>query len=127
MTGMRRVWSLALAIATLVGLSSAALVYFGMRAMGKPLTLGTAVLAGLPDWYFWAALTPLVFWLGQRFPLERERWIRVAGCFHGTLIIFFRDRARPPSIPAWASPSGCVLPAILPCRLQTAPLSLWRY
>lgn len=75
---MRRVWTFALAIATVVGLSSAALVYFGMRAMGKPLTLGTAVLAGLPDWYFWAALTPLVFWLGQRFPLERERWLRVA-------------------------------------------------
>jgi two-component system, LytTR family, sensor kinase len=75
---MRRVWSLALAIATVLGLSSVAFVYFGMKAAGKPLSFGTAVLAGLPDWYFWAALTPLVFWLGQRFPLEQGRWVRAA-------------------------------------------------
>ena len=75
---MRRLWWLALAIATVLGLLSVAFVYFGMRLVGKPLTFGTAVLAGLPDWYFWAALTPLVFWLGQRIPLERGRWVRAA-------------------------------------------------
>ena len=73
-----RVWSLAAAIATLLGVSSVAFVYFGMKAAGKPLTFTTALLAGLPDWYFWAALTPFVFWLGERIPFERERWLRSA-------------------------------------------------
>jgi sensor histidine kinase YesM len=67
------VWLLAVGVATVLGLSSVAFVYFGMEAAGKPLPLRTAVLAGLPDWYFWAALTPPVFWLGSRFPFERAK------------------------------------------------------
>ena len=73
-----RVWLLAAAIATPLGLSSVAFVYFGMKMGGKPLPFTTALLAGLPDWYFWAALTPLVFWLGERIPFERRRWARAA-------------------------------------------------
>ena len=44
-----RVRRLAFAIATLLGLSSVAFVYFGMIAGGRPLTLRTAILAGLPN------------------------------------------------------------------------------
>ena len=74
MTAMRRVWSLAFAVTTPVAFSSVAFVYFGMRAAGKPLTFGSVLVSTLPDWYLWAMLTPLVFWLGRRFPLERDRW-----------------------------------------------------
>ena len=73
---MWRVWRLAGAIASVLGVASVAFVYFGMKAMGKPLSFTTALLAGLPDWYFWAALTPLVFWLGLRVPLDRAQWVR---------------------------------------------------
>ena len=59
--GWRRLWALAFAIATVAGWSSVLFVYFGMLANDKPLPFRTAVLAGLPDWYFWAALTPPVF------------------------------------------------------------------
>ena len=75
---MWRIWRLAVGVATVLGLSSVAFVYFGMKAAGKPLTFTTAVLAGMPDWYFWAALTPLVFWLGVRVPIERTRWLRAS-------------------------------------------------
>jgi len=78
MSAMWRVWRLAAAIATVLGVASVAFVYFGMKAMGKPLSFTTALLAGLPDWFFWAALTPLVFWLGLRVPLERAHWPRAA-------------------------------------------------
>ena len=74
MTAMRRVWALAFAVATALGFSSVAFVYFGMRAAGKPLTFGSVLVANLPDWYLWAILTPLIFWLGRRFPLGRDRW-----------------------------------------------------
>ena len=78
---MSRVWRLAGVLATVLGVASSAFVYFGMKAMGKPLSFTTAILAGLPDWYFWAALTPLVFWLGLRAPIERSTWAR-AGLVH---------------------------------------------
>jgi two-component system LytT family sensor kinase len=68
----------ALAVATVLGWSSVAFVYFGMNAFGRTYPLGRAVLAGLVDWYFWAAVTPLVFWLGQRFRLERSPWVGAA-------------------------------------------------
>src|SRR5687767_2824350 len=71
-----RLRRLAFAIATVLGFSSVAFVYFGMIASGRPLTLRTAILAGLPNWYFWACLTPPVFWLGLRFRFERRAWPR---------------------------------------------------
>jgi hypothetical protein len=64
----------ALAVATPLGWSSVAFVYFGMLAVGRPLTFEHALLAGLQDWYPWAILSPLIFWLGRRFRLERDGW-----------------------------------------------------
>ena len=69
----------ALAVATVLGWSSVAFVYFGMNAFGRSYPFGRAVLAGLMDWYFWAAVTPLVFWLGQRVRLERSPWVGAVG------------------------------------------------
>jgi two-component system, LytTR family, sensor kinase len=64
----------ALAVATPLGWSSVAFVYFGMLAVGRPLTFEHALLAGLQDWYPWALLSPLIFWLGQRFRLGGKGW-----------------------------------------------------
>ncbi len=68
----------ALAVATPLGWSSVAFVYFGMLAVGRPLTIPQALLAGLQDWYVWALLAPGVFLLGRRFRLERDGWVRAA-------------------------------------------------
>lgn len=73
-----RIWLYASAVATLLGWSSVALVYFAMLAAGRPLTFEHALVAGLTEWYVWAALTPLVFWLGQHFRLEQRRWVGAA-------------------------------------------------
>jgi hypothetical protein len=64
----------ALAVATPLGWSSVAFVYFGMLAVGRPLSFEHALLAGLQDWYPWAMLSPLIFWLGRRFRLEGSGW-----------------------------------------------------
>ena len=74
----RRLWSRAFAVTTPVAFSSVAFVYFGMRAAGKPLTFSSVLVSTLPDWYLWAFLTPLVFWLGTRFPLGCDRWLHNA-------------------------------------------------
>ncbi len=75
------IWLLAFALATPLAWSSVAFVYFGMLAAGRPLTFAHSMVAGLPEWYVWAGLTPLVFSLGQRVRLERHQWVP-AGLFH---------------------------------------------
>jgi two-component system, LytTR family, sensor kinase len=65
-------------VVTPLAWSTVAFVFIGMNAAGRSLSFERAMLAGLPDWYFWAAFTPVVFWLGQRYRLERGRWARAA-------------------------------------------------
>ena len=82
------IWLLAFALATPLAWSSVAFVYFGMLAAGRPLTFAHSMVAGLPEWYVWAGLTPVVFSLGQHVRLERQQWV-AAGLFHlvaGTLV-----------------------------------------
>ncbi len=86
--GWLAIWLLAFALATPLAWSSVAFVYFGMLAAGRPLTFAHSLVAGLPEWYVWAGLTPLVFSLGQRIRLERQQWV-AAGLFHlvaGTVV-----------------------------------------
>ena len=50
-----------------------------------PPTLGQMLIWELPYWLIWAALSPLVFRLARRFPLERGQWfgnllIHITGC-----------------------------------------------
>jgi signal transduction histidine kinase len=71
----RTVLAWAFGIATLLGWSTVAFVYFGMNAFGRTLSFPRALIAGLPDWYLWAAATPGIFWIGQRFTLGRSRWL----------------------------------------------------
>ena len=78
----------ALGIATLLGWSTVAFVYVGMNAFGRTLSFPRALIAGLPDWYLWAAATPGVFRLAQRITLSRSHWGRLA--FHaafGTVVV----------------------------------------
>jgi len=72
------VWGLAFGLATFLGWSTVALMHFGMIALGRPLPLRVALMANLPDWYFWAALSPAVFWLAWRLPIERTHWVRAS-------------------------------------------------
>jgi signal transduction histidine kinase len=41
------------------------------RMAGRPIALWRAFLSEAPQWYGWAALTPLIVVLGERFPLRR--------------------------------------------------------
>lgn len=42
----------------------------------EPMTVWEAMVANLILFYTWAALTPLVLWLGRRFPIERKKIFR---------------------------------------------------
>jgi len=82
-TGARwfKVLLYAFAVATPLGWSTVAFVYLGMNAWGRSISFERALLAGLPDWYLWAAATPIVFWLGERFRIERAVWFS-SGVIH---------------------------------------------
>lgn len=54
-------------------------------------TLSEMLIWELPYWFLWAALSPLVFWLTKRFPVERGRLlnnllIHIGGCLSLTVI-----------------------------------------
>src|SRR5436190_10022088 len=74
-------WSAVLAIASLLGLFFAAQMHYSSAAFGRPVSWGQALYWALGDWYEWAILSPLIFWLSRRFSFERSRW-RSSLAFH---------------------------------------------
>ncbi|HSJ08948.1 MAG TPA: histidine kinase [Longimicrobiales bacterium] len=59
---------------TLLGLAEAAKAYVSARLNGQPMGVGFALLGNMPWWWGWAALTPVIVWLGRRFRLDdRDR------------------------------------------------------
>lgn len=72
-TSQGRLWLFGISIATVFGGLSVLLLKVGLGLVGRSLTW-TQALAGLPDWYVWALLVPLVVTLARAFPLDHERW-----------------------------------------------------
>src|SRR5216684_6026424 len=73
---------------TLIGLFFSTHSYLlTARFLDPNVNFAYAFIDTMPEWYVWAALTPLIFRLACRFPLERATWrralpIHVAlGCF----------------------------------------------
>lgn len=66
---------------TICALFSVVMGYAEFKLVGRPMRWGFVLLTRVPDWYFWAAVTPFIFWLGRRYPLEREKRI------HNLLVI----------------------------------------
>src|SRR5262249_2587384 len=72
---------------TLVGLSFTLNYYLFadhyVAIFKEPPTLPQMLVWELPYWFIWAALSPLVFWVSRRFPLERGQRI-----LHGLMHVF---------------------------------------
>ncbi|HYU36892.1 MAG TPA: histidine kinase [Gemmatimonadales bacterium] len=68
-------WGLIFAVWTGYGLLGAAQEHLSYAmSRGTPLPWGTALLMQMPLAYTWALATPVILWLGRRFPFERGRW-----------------------------------------------------
>lgn len=59
-------WSILAAFSIVMGYAE-----FKVARQSVPWTFLLATR--LSDWYFWAVMTPIIFWLGRRFPLVREK------------------------------------------------------
>jgi two-component system, LytTR family, sensor kinase len=60
---------------TLIGLLYAGQYYFGFSDGEDDISWWRLVAWQLSTGYVWVALTPLILWLGKRFPIERSSWI----------------------------------------------------
>lgn len=73
-----RPWALILAIWTAFGLLLSTQQGIGYALRGNPLPWGTLLLLWMPVAYAWALVTPVILWLGRRFPFKRNSWVRSA-------------------------------------------------
>lgn len=64
-----------LGIATVFGVLAAIQGNYLAARMGREVSLWQSLKAWLPDYYLWAAFSPLIVALGRRWPLLRERWL----------------------------------------------------
>ena len=62
-------------VATALGFFSAfAAFYFESTFTDTPTSFGLLLVVNLGYWYSWAALTPGILWLTQKFPFDRAAW-----------------------------------------------------
>jgi len=126
------VWTWSFVLATLVGWTMVAVMHFGMMAIGRPLPLSVPVIAHLPDWYLWAAASPLVFWMAWRVPISRGRWLG-PGLTHfaaGTVVtaaILAVETAfnRAIGTPAFAGPLWDIYPRVVLRNLPSFTMTYW--
>src|SRR5262245_36949277 len=65
-----------LMIATFLGLFFAAQMYFSAASFGHKISWGQALYWSFGDWYEWALLSPVIFWLCRRLRFGRTLWLR---------------------------------------------------
>lgn len=103
-------WGLIFGVWTVYGLLNSGQAYVGAHLAGRTaMTFWTAMLLQLPQAYMWALATPLILWLGRRFPFERGRWpgsaaVHILICLSFVFLLdlgfaFHTSNVRPPETP----------------------------
>jgi two-component system LytT family sensor kinase len=63
-------------IATFLGLFFTVQIYLTAASRAEDVSWAQALYWSFGDWYEWALLSPVIFWLCRRFPFERAAWGR---------------------------------------------------
>src|SRR5215471_7752013 len=66
-------------LATLAGLFFSAQIYYSTTSLAHPVSWLQALYWSFGDWYEWALLSPLIFWICGHFPINRQRWPKNLG------------------------------------------------
>jgi signal transduction histidine kinase len=64
--------------ATLLALFFGAQIYFSSATIHRDVSWGQALYWSFTDWYEFALLAPITFWVCQKFRLERRSWLKSA-------------------------------------------------
>ena len=86
-------WGLILGVWTAYGMLNSAQMNLSSSMRGAAIPYPKALLLQMPQAYLWALATPVIIWLGRRFPLVREKW-RANVALHVTVClawVFFID------------------------------------
>jgi len=70
-------WAIIIGFWTFFGLLNASQLYLGVWMEGMQLSFWRVFATDLIGWWAWIPATPVVLWLGRRFPIERGTWWRV--------------------------------------------------
>ncbi len=76
MAGSFRVWALVWGAWTLLALLFGVSNSLTYLSTGRPANWWITLGRSFSEWWLWALLTPVVAWLGRRFPLRRQTWPR---------------------------------------------------
>jgi len=63
-------------LATVLGFFFAAQIFFSAASIHREVSWGQALYWSFGDWYEWALLVPIIFWICRRFTFERRSWPR---------------------------------------------------
>lgn len=69
-------WALIFGAWTLLGLFICSQEFVLRARLRRPIQIGELLAVGFGLCYLWALATPLIFWLIDRFKIERENWLR---------------------------------------------------
>ena len=69
-------WLIIVSFWTFFGLLNATQLYLGLRMEGLILPLWRVIALDLFVWWPWIPATPIVLWMGRRFPIVRGTWWR---------------------------------------------------
>jgi len=76
MRGRRRIqWLFVPAICGLLGFLFALRQYLLMLQQNNSIPWSQAFFDQLPYWLLWAAVSPVILWLADRIPIQRQRWL----------------------------------------------------
>src|SRR5215831_3337891 len=73
-SGRWRVALIVFLVATLAGFFFTAQVYYSTASLAHRVSWLQALYWGFGDWYEWALLSPLIFFLCRRLPFDRRSW-----------------------------------------------------
>src|SRR6266516_2700315 len=61
-------------VATALGFFFGAQIYFSAISIHREVSWEQALYWSFSDWYEWALLAPILFWICRRFRFERRSW-----------------------------------------------------
>src|SRR6266550_2691082 len=61
-------------LAKFLGLFFTAQIYYSAASFHHSVSWGQAFYWAFGDWYEWALLSPVIFWLCRRFQFDRRSW-----------------------------------------------------
>ncbi|MBO6575756.1 MAG: sensor histidine kinase [Rhodothermales bacterium] len=71
-----RRWALIFGLWTVPALAALSFYYLNQIVTGQPVDWDFGMVATLPNWYFWALLTPAVMAVAHRYPIDQTNWKR---------------------------------------------------